>query len=186
MLKHADNADAMARAMAELDEGERIRRWRRGMQAGEELQRRLRAAEGPRPAQAVAELFSVLNALEAMGRWPAPLDPVSEQRVAEVRARWARIQRRARAQATTGEGGKASALAEAIAGAISRFQADVRRLTHAALHDAALRLGAPTALARSSERPAARASPSGARTPSATRRPGSQPGRGVRTLRPCR
>ena len=69
------------------------------MQAAEERQRSLRAAEGPRPAQAVAECLSVLSSLEAMGRWPGPRDPVREQGVYVVRERWARIQRRARAQA---------------------------------------------------------------------------------------
>jgi len=51
------------------------------MQAAEERQRALRAAEGPRPARAVAELFSVLNALETMGRWPVlPSQPVEQLR----------------------------------------------------------------------------------------------------------
>ena len=67
------------------------------MQVAEERQRALRAAEGPRPAQAVAECLSILNALEAMGRWPGPRDPVNEHGVQEVRGRWARIQRRSRA-----------------------------------------------------------------------------------------
>jgi predicted P-loop ATPase len=126
MVANPDNADALARQMAEFDEGERIRRWRRGMQAGEERQRSLRAAEGPRPAQAVAECISALNALEAMGMWPAPLDPISEQNVQEVRDRWARIQRRARAQAL---------LEKAVAGAVARFHVDLRRLARAALRE---------------------------------------------------
>jgi hypothetical protein len=124
MLKNADRPDALARDMAALDEGERIRRWRRGMQAAEKRQRALRAAEGPRPAQAVAECLSALNALEAMGRWPGPRDPVNEQNVQEVRDRWARIQRRARAQAL---------LEKAVAGAVARFHVDIRRLARAAL-----------------------------------------------------
>ncbi len=124
MLKNADHPDALAREMAALDEGERIRRWRRGMQAAEERQRALRAAEGPRPAQAVAESLSVLNALEAMGRWPGPRDPISEQGVQHVRERWARIQGRARAQAL---------LEKAVAGALARFHVEIRRLARAAL-----------------------------------------------------
>jgi hypothetical protein len=56
----------------------------------------LQAAEGPRPARAVAHALSALAALEAMGRWPGPRDPIAERAVAEVRRRWARIQRHAR------------------------------------------------------------------------------------------
>jgi hypothetical protein len=149
MFKSKDNADASAREMAQLDEGERIRRWRRGMQAGEELQRRLRAAVGPRPAQAVAELFSVLHALEAMGRWPGPSDPLSEQGVQEVRERWARIQRRARAQAL--QQGEAPALEAAVARAVARLQAEVRRIARAALRDVQSKLG--TAIAGSGSPP---------------------------------
>jgi hypothetical protein len=47
--------------------------------------------------RAVAQALSALSALEAMGGWPAPRDPVMEQSIQEVRRRWARIQRRARA-----------------------------------------------------------------------------------------
>lgn len=94
------------------------------MQVAEERQRALRAAEGPRPAQAVAECLSILNALEAMGRWPGPSDPISEQGVQEVRERWTRIQRRARAKAL---------LEKAVAGAVARFHVDIRRLARAAL-----------------------------------------------------
>src|SRR5262245_37677884 len=128
MFDKADDADALAREMAQLDEGERIRRWRRGMQAAEERQRSLRATEGPRPARAVAELFSVLNALEAMGRWPGPSDPVSEQRVQEVRARWARIQRHSRAQTVLKQGIKVRGLELAIARAVAQFQAELQRI----------------------------------------------------------
>jgi hypothetical protein len=159
MVKNPDGADKLAREMAQLDEGERIRRWRRGMQAGEELQRRLRAAEGPRPAQAVAELFSVLNALEAMGRWPGPNDPVSEQGVQEVRERWARIQRRSRAQAL--QQGEARALEAAVARATAHFQAEVQRLARAALRD--VRLGAAPAGSRSAIGPLRRHRPHASR-----------------------
>lgn len=121
----------MAGEMAQLDEGVRVRRWRRGMQAAKEFERSLRAAEGPRPAQAVAELLSVLNALEAMGRWPGPRDPVSEQRVQEVRERWARIQRRARAQAMSTHIN--AVMTQQLAAATARFQSEVLRLALADL-----------------------------------------------------
>jgi hypothetical protein len=139
MLKNTDHADALAREMAALDEGERIRRWRRGMQAAEERQRSLRADEGPRPEQAVAECLSALNALEAMGGWPGPRDPVSEQGVQQVRERWARIQRRARAQAL--QQGETRALKAAVSKATAEFQAEVQRLARAALRDVQSRLG---------------------------------------------
>jgi hypothetical protein len=73
-----------------------IRRWLAGQRAAARLQRVLQAAEGPRPARAVAHSLSALSALEAMGRWPGPRDPVSERAVDEVRRRWARIQHHAR------------------------------------------------------------------------------------------
>ena len=73
-----------------------IRRWLDGQRAAAELQFALQAAEGPRPARAVAHLLSALSALESMGRWPGPRDPVSEHAVQEVRRRWARIQQHAR------------------------------------------------------------------------------------------
>jgi hypothetical protein len=49
---------SMAEEMGQLDEGERIRRWGRGQTLAEERQRTLPAAEGPRPAHAVAESLS--------------------------------------------------------------------------------------------------------------------------------
>jgi hypothetical protein len=61
------------------------------------MQHSLQAAEGPRPARAVAQSLSALSALKTMGRWPGPRDPVSERAIEEVRRRWARIQQRARA-----------------------------------------------------------------------------------------
>ena len=141
MLKNPDKPDALAREMATLDEGERVRRWRQGMQAAEQRQRAVRAAEGPRPAQAVAESLSVLNALEAMGRWPGARDPVGEERVQGVRERWARIQRRARAQ-TLKQGDGGQALEAAVARATAQFEAELRRLARAALRAVGLRLGA--------------------------------------------
>jgi hypothetical protein len=61
-----------------------------------ERSRALTAREGPRPTQAVAEALSAAAALEAMGIWPGPRDPVSEAAILEVRRRWARIQQRAK------------------------------------------------------------------------------------------
>lgn len=74
-----------------------VLRWRRGLAAAAARQRELSYAEGPSPEQAVAEALSALNALDEMGAWPGPRDPVSERGVREVRRRWARIQRLARA-----------------------------------------------------------------------------------------
>ncbi len=76
-----------------------VQRWRRGMVAAEQRARALAATEAGRPAKAVGEALAALAALEAMGRWPGPRDAVSEQAVRVVRARWARIQRRAKAAA---------------------------------------------------------------------------------------
>ena len=81
------------------DEAARVKRWRLGHAAAAERQRRLMAEEGPRPAQAVAECLSALNALEKMGLWPGPRDEIAERGVEQVRRRWAKIQRRARQQA---------------------------------------------------------------------------------------
>ena len=72
-------------------------RWRKGQAAAAARQRELLRMEGPRPEQAVAESLAALNALADMGLWPGPRDLVSERAVVEVRSRWARIQRRARA-----------------------------------------------------------------------------------------
>jgi len=76
-----------------------VRRWLAGQRAAEQMQQRLRAAEGPQPERAVAQSISALESLAAMGRWPGPRDARSERAIEEVRARWARIQRRAREEA---------------------------------------------------------------------------------------
>jgi SLT domain-containing protein len=78
------------------DQAAAVRRWRRGQMLAAERNRELVAREGPRPAQAVAEALSAVAALETMGIWPGPRDPVSEAAVLQVRRRWARIQRRAK------------------------------------------------------------------------------------------
>jgi len=123
--------------MSELDEGERVRRWRRGMRTAEEIQRQLRAAEGPRPAQAVAECLSALSALDAMGMWPGELDPISKRQVDDVRRRWARIEHRARAEAVQVQTTQSAALSAAIRRAVVRFQVDVRRLARTLLRTSA-------------------------------------------------
>jgi hypothetical protein len=81
------------------DEAALVKRWRFGHAVAAERQRRLLADEGPRPAQAVAECLSALNALETMGLWPGPRDEVAERGVEQVRRRWAKVQKRAKQQA---------------------------------------------------------------------------------------
>jgi len=80
------------------DERAAVRRWLTGQRASAIAQRALQSAEGPQPARAVRQSLSALSALSTMGRWPGPRDAVSEQAVDEVRARWVRIQKRARAE----------------------------------------------------------------------------------------
>jgi hypothetical protein len=72
---------------------------RRGHAAAAARQRELERAEGPRPAQAVAEALAAVTALG--DRWPGPRDPVSERAVESVRRRWVLIERRARDAAAT-------------------------------------------------------------------------------------
>lgn len=80
-----------------MDERANIRKLRRGQQAAAARKLELARAEGPRPEQAVAEALDALDALAEMDLWPGPRDEVSERAVQEVRRRWARIQRHARA-----------------------------------------------------------------------------------------
>jgi len=91
---------AVTRAILDPMQDERaaVRRWLTGLRASATAQHALQSAEGPRPARAVLQSLSALSALSAMGRWPGPRDSVSEQAVNEVRARWVRIQRRARGE----------------------------------------------------------------------------------------
>lgn len=100
------NADDMSRTdfllrmtveLAGMSEKQALARWQRGHHAAASLQRALTARRGPQPSQAIAEYLSALNMLEESGAWPGPRDPVNERGVLEVRRRWARIQRRARA-----------------------------------------------------------------------------------------
>jgi hypothetical protein len=78
------------------DEGRSIRRWRAGHRAAARLQRLQLVREGAKPAQAIAESLAALNALEAMGLWPSPRDPVTERSIERVRARWALVEKRAK------------------------------------------------------------------------------------------
>ncbi len=77
------------------DEATAVRRWLHGQARAAARIHEISAAEGPDPAQAVAEALSAVNALAEMGMWPGPRDPASEASVVEVRRRWARIQKRA-------------------------------------------------------------------------------------------
>jgi hypothetical protein len=81
------------------ESAEAVKRWRSGQAAAARRQRELLAIEGPEPEKSVAEALAALNALDAMRRWPAPRDEVSEHALELVRRRWARIQRRATASA---------------------------------------------------------------------------------------
>jgi len=80
-----------------MSEKQALARWQRGHRAAASLQRELNATRGPQSSQAIAEYLSALNLLEEAGVWPGPRDQVTERAVLEVRRRWARIQRRARA-----------------------------------------------------------------------------------------
>lgn len=80
---------------ARASEKRAVQRWIRGQVLAGLRGRQAVAAEGPNPAQAVAEALSAVNALAKMGLWPGPRDPASEAAVSEVRERWARIQKRA-------------------------------------------------------------------------------------------
>lgn len=72
-----------------------VLRFMSGHRAAEVRQQELRREQGPDPEQAVAEALAAVAALAAMGAWPAPRDPASEAAVAQVRQRWAKIERRA-------------------------------------------------------------------------------------------
>jgi hypothetical protein len=74
-----------------VSEKDAVLRMIRGFRAAGVRQRALLRAEGPRPAQAIAEAIAAAAALAAQGKWPGPRDPVSERAVDKVRQRWARI-----------------------------------------------------------------------------------------------
>jgi hypothetical protein len=78
------------------DQAAAIKRWRRGQALAAARSREVSAREGPRPALAVAEAISAVNALAAMGAWPGSRDVVSESAVLQVRRRWARIEKNAK------------------------------------------------------------------------------------------
>jgi hypothetical protein len=85
-------------AGATTREAERIKRWRQGQIAAARRQLELSASEGPNPAQAVAEALSAFELVTRGKRQPSQRDPISERDVTEVRRRWARIQKLAKAQ----------------------------------------------------------------------------------------
>lgn len=79
-----------------MDERQRVKQWLAGHRAAEQRIRESRGADGPRPAQAVAESLSALDAMYRMGLWPGPRDPIDNRGVEIVRARWAKVEHRAR------------------------------------------------------------------------------------------
>lgn len=85
--------------MLVIDEKRAVRAMLRGYKAAEIRQLELRAREGPRPAQAVAESLSALNAAQDMGLWPGPRSAVEQRDIDRVRRRWARVQNRAKTAA---------------------------------------------------------------------------------------
>ncbi len=67
-----------------------VKRWLAGHRAAERRAREIRAIEGPRVEQAVAESLSAVNAACDLGIWPGPRDPISEAGVKQLRRRWAK------------------------------------------------------------------------------------------------
>ena len=51
------------------------------------------AERGARPEQAIAECLDALAAMEEMGVWPGPRDPVNEREAERVRKLWAKVKR---------------------------------------------------------------------------------------------
>jgi hypothetical protein len=82
-----------------VNDREAVKKMLRGHAAAAEMQKRLLAAEGPMPEQAIAEALAALDLLEDMGLWPAARDTLAEREVEEVRRRWAKVQKRYRAEA---------------------------------------------------------------------------------------
>jgi hypothetical protein len=81
-----------------VNDAEAIRRMRSGHAAAAARQQELDRVEGARPEQAVVEALAAAALLAADGRWPSPADATREAAVAEVRARWVRIERHAGAE----------------------------------------------------------------------------------------
>lgn len=96
LVAQASAASWPRATIAAVSRNNAITRMRRGQQVAAARQRELTSKEGPDPEQAVAEALSAAAALAREGKWPAPRDPVSERAVEEVRARWVRIERRAK------------------------------------------------------------------------------------------
>lgn len=74
-----------------------LARRRRGHERAAERQLQIVAERGPQPELAIRVLLSTLDSLARMGVWPAPRDEVAARAEAEVRRRWARIGKRAKA-----------------------------------------------------------------------------------------
>jgi hypothetical protein len=70
-----------------------VKRFLAGHREAELRQRRLLEQRGAQPEQAVAECLDALAALEHLGVWPGPRDPVHEREAVQVRMRWARLKR---------------------------------------------------------------------------------------------
>ncbi len=85
----------MTRRAPKDEEAVAVKRWVAGHAAASARMLELAAAEGPDPEQAVREALSAARAVAELGGWPGPRDTVAEAAVAEVRLRWARIQKRA-------------------------------------------------------------------------------------------
>lgn len=78
-------------------EADAIRAMREGHARAAERILAERRVEGPQPELAAAECFAALDALMRRRSLARPARPLSEQGVADVRARWAKIGHRARA-----------------------------------------------------------------------------------------
>lgn len=75
------------------DDAAAVRRFLTGHRAAGERQRALVEQRGALPEQAVAECLDALAALEQMGAWPGPRDPVQDRDVVRVRKLWAKVKR---------------------------------------------------------------------------------------------
>jgi hypothetical protein len=78
-----------------------VKRFLEGHRAAEERQRELVEERGAIPAQAVAECLDALAAMEQMGVWPGPRDPVAEREVWRVRSLWSKVKREYRSGGTS-------------------------------------------------------------------------------------
>ena len=81
------------------DTPQAVKRFLAGHRAAESRQRQLVEERGALPEQAIAECLDALAALERMGVWPGPRDPVNEREADQVRQRWAKLKREYRSAA---------------------------------------------------------------------------------------